>query len=95
MTEYIQVLTTVDKEEDAKRIAQMVLEKAKCLTESGHDVVVLLDSITRLARAYNTVAPASGKVLTGGIDANALQKPKRSAKRSPPCVMAPGARHEG
>jgi len=59
------------------QVAQMVLEKAKCLTESGHDVVVLLDSITRLARAYNTVAPASGKVLTGGIDANALQKPKK------------------
>jgi len=59
------------------QVAQMVLEKAKCLTESGHDVVILLDSITRLARAYNTVAPASGKVLTGGIDANALQKPKK------------------
>lgn len=59
------------------QVSQMVLEKAKCLTESGHDVVVLLDSITRLARAYNTVAPASGKVLTGGIDANALQRPKK------------------
>ncbi|PIE84465.1 MAG: transcription termination factor Rho [Bacteroidia bacterium] len=59
------------------RVANMVLEKAKRLVESGHDVVVLLDSITRLARAYNTVSPASGKVLTGGVDANALQKPKR------------------
>jgi len=59
------------------RIANLVLEKAKRLTESGHDVVILLDSITRLARAYNTVAPASGKVLSGGVEANALQKPKR------------------
>ncbi|MFV0365405.1 MAG: transcription termination factor Rho [Mangrovibacterium sp.] len=59
------------------RVANMVLEKAKRLTECGHDVVVLLDSITRLARAYNTVAPASGKVLSGGVDANALHKPKR------------------
>jgi len=59
------------------RIANIVLEKAKRLTECGHDVVILLDSITRLARAYNTVAPASGKVLTGGVDSNALQKPKR------------------
>ncbi|KKP36022.1 MAG: Transcription termination factor Rho [candidate division TM6 bacterium GW2011_GWF2_32_72] len=58
-------------------VAETVLEKAKRLVESGKDVVILLDSITRLARAYNTVAPASGKVLTGGIDANALQKPKR------------------
>ncbi len=55
----------------------MVLEKAKRLSEHKKDVVILLDSITRLARAYNTVAPASGKVLTGGVDANALQKPKR------------------
>jgi transcription termination factor Rho len=55
----------------------MVLEKAKRLVECGHDVVILLDSITRLARAYNTVAPASGKVLSGGVDANALHKPKR------------------
>ena len=55
----------------------MVLEKARRLVECGHDVVILLDSITRLARAYNTVQPASGKVLTGGVDANALQKPKR------------------
>jgi transcription termination factor Rho len=59
------------------KIANLVLEKAKRLTESGHDVVILLDSITRLARAYNTVAPASGKVLSGGVEANALQKPKR------------------
>lgn len=59
------------------RVANMVLEKAKRLTECGHDVVILLDSITRLARAYNTVAPASGKVLSGGVDANALHKPKR------------------
>ncbi|MCK5632922.1 transcription termination factor Rho [bacterium] len=59
------------------QVAEMVLEKAKRLIESGQDVVVLLDSITRLARAYNTVAPASGKVLTGGIDANALQRPKK------------------
>ncbi|NCC73484.1 MAG: transcription termination factor Rho, partial [Sphingobacteriia bacterium] len=59
------------------KIANIVLEKAKRLTECGHDVVILLDSITRLARAYNTVAPASGKVLTGGVDSNALQKPKR------------------
>ncbi|MCL4281168.1 MAG: transcription termination factor Rho [Flavobacteriales bacterium] len=58
-------------------VATMVLEKAKCLTECGHDVVILLDSITRLARAYNTVQPASGKILSGGVDANALQKPKR------------------
>ncbi len=58
-------------------VASMVLEKAKCLTECGHDVVILLDSITRLARAYNTVQPASGKILSGGVDANALQKPKR------------------
>ena len=59
------------------QVAEMVLEKAKRLVESGKDVVILLDSITRLARAYNTVAPASGKILTGGIDANALQRPKR------------------
>ena len=59
------------------RIANIVLEKAKRLVECGHDVVILLDSITRLARAYNTVAPASGKVLSGGVEANALQKPKR------------------
>jgi len=59
------------------KIAGIVLEKAKRMVECGHDVVILLDSITRLARAYNTVAPASGKVLTGGVDSNALQKPKR------------------
>ena len=59
------------------QVAEMVLEKAKRLTEHGRDVVILLDSITRLARAYNTVVPSSGKVLTGGVDANALQRPKR------------------
>ena len=59
------------------QVAEMVLEKAKRLVEHKHDVVILLDSITRLARAYNTVIPSSGKVLTGGVDANALQKPKR------------------
>ncbi len=59
------------------KVANMVLEKARRMVECGHDVVILLDSITRLARAYNTVQPASGKVLTGGVDANALQKPKR------------------
>lgn len=59
------------------KIASIVLEKAKRMVECGHDVVILLDSITRLARAYNTVSPASGKVLSGGVDANALQKPKR------------------
>lgn len=59
------------------KIANLVLEKAKRLTECGHDVVILLDSITRLARAYNTVSPASGKVLSGGVEANALHKPKR------------------
>jgi transcription termination factor Rho len=59
------------------QIAEMVIEKAKRLVEHKRDVVILLDSITRLARAYNTVQPASGKVLTGGVDANALQKPKR------------------
>ena len=59
------------------KIAEIVLNKAKRMVECGHDVVILLDSITRLARAYNTVQPASGKVLSGGVDANALQKPKR------------------
>ncbi|MDE6811497.1 MAG: transcription termination factor Rho, partial [Muribaculaceae bacterium] len=59
------------------KIAGMVLEKAKRLVECGHDVVIMLDSITRLARAYNTVSPASGKILSGGVDANALQRPKR------------------
>jgi transcription termination factor Rho len=59
------------------QVAEMVIEKAKRLVEHKKDVIILLDSITRLARAYNTVQPASGKVLTGGVDANALQKPKR------------------
>jgi transcription termination factor Rho len=63
--------------ENHVRVANIVIEKAKRMVESGHDVVVLLDSITRLARAYNTVAPASGKVLSGGVEANALQKPKK------------------
>jgi transcription termination factor Rho len=59
------------------KVSEIILQKAKRMVESGHDVVILLDSITRLARAYNTVMPASGKVLTGGVDANALHKPKR------------------
>ncbi|MEK7321515.1 MAG: transcription termination factor Rho, partial [Pseudomonadota bacterium] len=59
------------------QVAEMVIEKAKRLVEHKRDVIILLDSITRLARAYNTVIPSSGKVLTGGVDANALQKPKR------------------
>ena len=59
------------------KIANIVLEKAKRLVECGHDVVIMLDSITRLARAFNTVSPASGKILSGGVDANALQRPKR------------------
>ena len=59
------------------QVAEMVIEKAKRLVEYKHDVVILLDSITRLGRAYNTVIPSSGKVLTGGVDANALQRPKR------------------
>jgi transcription termination factor Rho len=63
--------------ENHVKIAGLVLEKAKRMVECGHDVVIFLDSITRLARAYNTVSPASGKVLSGGVDANALQKPKR------------------
>jgi transcription termination factor Rho len=72
------IASTFDEPADRHvKIANLVLEKAKRLTESGHDVVILLDSITRLARAYNTVAPASGKVLSGGVEANALQKPKR------------------
>ncbi len=72
------IASTFDEPADRHvKIAGIVLEKAKRLVESGHDVVIFLDSITRLARAYNTVAPASGKVLTGGVDANALQKPKR------------------
>ncbi len=72
------VASTFDEPADKHvKIANLVLEKAKRLTESGHDVVILLDSITRLARAYNTISPASGKVLSGGVEANALQKPKR------------------
>ncbi len=72
------IASTFDREpQEHVKIANIVLEKAKRLTECGHDVVILLDSITRLARAYNTVQPASGKVLSGGVDANALQKPKR------------------
>ena len=72
------IASTFDEPADRHvKIANLVLEKAKRMTECGHDVVILLDSITRLARAYNTVAPASGKVLSGGVEANALQKPKR------------------
>ncbi len=72
------VSSTFDEPADRHvRIANIVLEKAKRMVECGHDVCILLDSITRLARAYNTVAPASGKVLSGGVEANALQKPKR------------------
>ncbi|WP_297793873.1 transcription termination factor Rho [uncultured Eudoraea sp.] len=72
------VASTFDKEAtEHVRVANIVLHKAKRLVECGHDVVILLDSITRLARAYNTVQPASGKVLSGGVDANALHKPKR------------------
>jgi len=72
------IASTFDEPADRHvKIASIVLEKAKRMVECGHDVVILLDSITRLARAYNTVAPASGKVLSGGVDANALHKPKR------------------
>lgn len=72
------ISSTFDEPADRHvRIANLVLEKAKRMVECGHDVVILLDSITRLARAYNTVAPASGKVLSGGVEATALQKPKR------------------
>jgi transcription termination factor Rho len=72
------IASTFDREpQEHVKIANIVLEKAKRLVECGHDVVILLDSITRLARAYNTVQPPSGKVLSGGVDANALQKPKR------------------
>lgn len=72
------IASTFDKEANEHvRVANIVLEKAKRLVECGHDVVILLDSITRLARAYNTVQPASGKILSGGVDANALHKPKR------------------
>ena len=72
------VASTFDKEaSEHVRVANIVIDKAKRLVECGHDVVILLDSITRLARAYNTVQPASGKILSGGVDANALHKPKR------------------
>ncbi|NJY63053.1 transcription termination factor Rho [Salinimicrobium sp. CDJ15-81-2] len=72
------IASTFDKEaHEHVKVANIVLEKAKRMVECGHDVVILLDSITRLARAYNTVQPASGKVLSGGVDANALHKPKR------------------
>jgi transcription termination factor Rho len=72
------IASTFDEPADRHvKVANIVLEKAKRMVECGHDVVILLDSITRLARAYNTVAPASGKVLSGGVDANALHKPKR------------------
>jgi transcription termination factor Rho len=72
------VASTFDEPADKHvKLTNMVLEKAKRLVECGHDVVILLDSITRLARAYNTVQPASGKILSGGVDANALHKPKR------------------
>ena len=72
------IASTFDESADRHvKVASIVLEKAKRLVECGHDVVILLDSITRLARAFNTVQPASGKVLSGGVDANALQKPKR------------------
>lgn len=73
------IASTFDEPADNHvRVANIVLEKAKRMVECGHDVVILLDSITRLARAYNTVAPSSGKVLSGGVEANALQKPKNS-----------------
>ncbi len=72
------IASTFDEPADRHvKVASIVLEKAKRIVECGHDVVILLDSITRLARAYNTAAPASGKILSGGVDANALQKPKR------------------
>ncbi|MEI6852510.1 MAG: transcription termination factor Rho, partial [Bacteroidota bacterium] len=72
------IASTFDEPADRHvKIANIVLEKAKRLVECGHDVMILLDSITRLARAYNTVAPASGKVLSGGVEASALQKPKK------------------
>ncbi len=72
------ISSTFDEPADKHvKVANIVLEKAKRMTECGHDVIILLDSITRLARAYNTVSPASGKVLSGGVDANALHKPKR------------------
>lgn len=72
------IASTFDEQADRHvKVASIVLEKAKRMVECGHDVVILLDSITRLARAYNTVVPSSGKILSGGVDANALHKPKR------------------
>ena len=72
------ISSTFDEQADRHvKVASIVLEKAKRMVECGHDVVILLDSITRLARAYNTVAPSSGKVLSGGVEANALHKPKQ------------------
>jgi transcription termination factor Rho len=72
------IASTFDEPADRHvKIAEIVLEKSKRMVECGHDVCILLDSITRLARAYNTVAPGSGKVLSGGVESNALQKPKR------------------
>ena len=72
------IASTFDEQADRHvKVASIVLEKAKRMVECGHDVVILLDSITRLARAYNTVIPSSGKVLTGGVDAHALERPKR------------------
>jgi transcription termination factor Rho len=72
------IASTFDEQAERHvKVASIVLEKAKRMTECGHDVVILLDSITRLARAYNTVVPSSGKILSGGVDANALHKPKR------------------
>jgi transcription termination factor Rho len=72
------ISSTFDEQADRHvKVASIVLEKAKRMVECGHDVVILLDSITRLARAYNTVSPPSGKILSGGVDANALHKPKR------------------
>ena len=72
------IASTFDEQADKHvKVASLVMEKAKRMTECGHDVMILLDSITRLARAYNTVAPSSGKILSGGVDANALHKPKR------------------
>merc|ERR1712086_693468 len=72
------ISSTFDEQsEQHTKISNIILEKSKRMVECGHDVVILLDSITRLARAYNTVIPSSGKVLTGGVDAHALEKPKR------------------
>jgi len=72
------ISSTFDEQADRHvKVSGMVLEKAKRMVECGHDVVILLDSITRLARAYNTVVPSSGKILSGGVDSNALHKPKR------------------